>query len=279
MKKILVALFTLFVLVGCTEKGYSQISNGDDIIFKGQDIEYKKSDLYKTLKVSSDTVIEDDILRKIAIKLNVDIDTMSQEAQDEVDMYASLYDEATLMAYKEQLISEKILTELTDIYLDENFKELAKEDNPVKMQMVSFADENTANLFIEEVNSGVDFQTAATDNGYQSECPVRVYFDSDITSLNVKSYINSTASNGLSSIIIETTSSTNENGETVETNTYYVINIESRNAEEFVDDYKTAKLERIGTDGVIEYMFDSHDIKFYDQDLYEKMIAKYEGLK
>lgn len=280
MKKILLVLFSLLIITGCaSQKGYSQLSNGDDIIFKSDDIVYKKSDLYKSLKVSSDDIVENDVLRKIAIKLNVDIDSLSEEAQSEVDMYASLYDEAVLMAYKEQLVSDKIQNKLNEIYLDENLSDLSKEDKPVLMQLVSFDDENTANLFVDEVNAGKDFQTAAKDNGYQDDCATRVYFDDDNLAINVKSYINSTASNGLSSIIVETSTQTDENGNQTDTNKYYVINIESRNIDDFTEEYKAAKLEKIGIDSVKEYMFKNHDVKFYDQDIYEIMIAKYEDLK
>lgn len=279
MKKIITILFSLLILVGCTQKGYSQLSNGDDVIFKGDDIEYKKSDLYKSLKISSDYIIEDDVLRKIATKLDVDIDALGNEADSELEMYQSYYDEATLMAYKEQLISDKILTKLSEIYLNENYTDFVSEDKPIKMQMASFSDESTANQFINDVNAGTDFQTAATNNGYQGDSSMKIYFDSDSIALNVKSYINSTATNGLSTIIVETSSSTDADGNTTETNTYYVVNIESRDVNEFVDEYKSAKLDKLGIDAVKEYMFSKYDVKFYDQDLYEIMYAKYEDLK
>lgn len=287
MKKILIVLFALLMLVGCSSKGYSQISNGEEVIFKGPDSQFTKADLYKQLKVSSEVSIENDILKKIATKLNVDLTEIESTADDTVEMYKSMGYEQVMIAYygsidafRESIISSGVLTKLSEAYIDDNYQKLVENDKPVKMQMVSFTDKETAENFISDVkDNGKTFETAAIDNGYEYECPVSVYLDTDDIALNIKSYLNETADTGLSSLIVNTTSSTDADGNITNTDTYYVLNIVSRDVSEFIEDYKSVKLESIGTEMVKEYMFENHDIKFYDQDIYEIMKEKFEVLQ
>ena len=287
MKKILIALFALLMLVGCSSKGYSKITNGDEIIFKGPDSTFTKADLYKQLKISSEESIENDILRKIATNMGIDLSEIEKNAEDTVDMYKQMgYGQAIIAyygseeAFKQMNIANGVLTKLSEAYIDDNYESLIANDKPVKMQMVTFNDKQTAENFISDVKeNGKTFETAAIDNGYTTECPVSVYLDSDDLSLNVKSYLNETADTGLSSLIVNTNSSTDADGNITNSDTYYVLNIVSRDVDEFKEDYKAVKLESLGSTAVKEYMMSNHDIKFYDQDIYEIMKAQFEVLK
>lgn len=287
MKKILITLFTLLMLVGCSSKGYSSISNGDDVIFKGPDSTYTKADLYKQLKVSSEESIENDILNKIANKMEINLEDVEKEADDLIEMYKSMgYDQAIIAyygsydAFKSYVMSSGVITELAKSYIADNYETLIANDKPVKMQMVKFAEKETAENFIKDVKeNGKTFETAAIDNGYDMECPASVYLDTDDISLNVKSYLNETADTGLSSLIVESSSNTDADGNINTTDTYYVLNIISRNVDEFKDDYEALKLESLDNGAVKEYAFSNHDIKFYDQDIYEIMKAQYEVLQ
>lgn len=282
MKKILITLFALFMLVGCSSKGYSQITNGDEILFKGPNTTYTKSELYKTLKKASEESIENDIINKIAKNMNLDLSGVEQEADEMLELYKSMGYESAILAYygsdeafKQMYINDGIMSLLTGSYVDEKYDELIKEDKPVKLQLASFDNEESANKLIEDVNNGSTFDMAAANNGYSQDTSASVYIDSDDLIIEIKQYLNETETTGLSSII----TSTNLDSTSTSTNTYYVLNIISRDAKEFLDDYKGVKKETLSTSVVKNWLFENHDIEFYDQDIYEMMKATYEVLK
>ena len=289
MKKIFVIALTLLVLVGCTSssKGYSKISNGDEIIFKTPDSTYTKNDLYNVLKVASEESIEQDILNKIADSLDLDLSKIESEAEETMQMYISIgYEQSiissfgSLDAYKQLIISSGKLEELAKKYINDKYSEFINEDKPVKMQFAYFDNQEAAQKLIDDVNKGSTFESSALTNGYQNNCQVNVYLDSDETlPLDVKSYLNDTANTGLSTIITVTTTSNDADGKEVSNETYYVLNVVSRTADEFKEDYIDTKLNNIDVKDVKEYMFETHDIKFYDQDIYEIMKKEYEVLQ
>ena len=286
MKKLLITLFALLMLVGCSSKGYSKISDGDEVLFKGPDITYTKDELYNSLKKASEESIENDIINKIATKMNLDLQKVDEEAEEMLQLYKSMGYESAIIAYygsdesfKQMYINDGILRLLSGKYIDEKYDELISKDKPVKMQLVSFGDEETANKFIEDINSGSTFETAAINNGYTTETTPSVYIDSDDLVVDVKQYLNETNNLGLSSIITSTSSSTDANGNISNLNTYYVLNIISRDAKEFLDDYKAVKQENLDTVTVKNWLFENHNIEFYDQDIYEMMKSTYEVVK
>ena len=81
------------------------------------------------------------------------------------------------------------------------------------------------------------------------------------------------------SIILVSNESTDSDGNKTSIDTYYVLNIVSRNTDDFKDDYIAVKTEKIGVEGVKDYMFNNHEIKFFDQSIYEMMSSKYEVFK
>lgn len=286
MKKILITLFALLMLVGCSSKGYSEVTNGDEVLFKGPNTTYTKSELYRTLKKASEDSIENDIINKIANNMNLDLSSVQQEADEMLELYKSMGYESAIIAYygsdeafKQMYINDGIMGLLTGTYVDEKYDELIKEDKPVKMQLASFDNEESANKLIEDVNNGATFDTAAVNNGYSQETTASVYIDSDDLVVDVKKYLNETNNTGISSIITSTNSSANADGTTTSTNTYYVLNIISRDAKDFLDDYKAVKKEMMSASVVKNWLFENHDIEFYDQDIYEMMISTYEVLK
>lgn len=280
MKKVLIVLFALLVLVGCSDKGYSKLSNGDEVIFKGPDYEYKKDDLYKALKVTSASSIENDILRKIANNLNIDLTELEEEINELIDLYMAMgYDEYSVSMFKESYMASGIIAKLGEVYVSNEFDSFVEEDSPIKMQYAYFDTVEAANSFKADIANGNTFDTAAVNNGYELDCSVNVYLDSDNIPLNVKSYINSSSTTGVTDVIVVTNSTTDADGNITSTDSYYVLNIESRNVEEFKEEYIQAKVEVLGTDEIKNYMFENHKIDFYDQDIYEMMIAEYEALK
>lgn len=286
MKKIIVMLFTLLMLVGCSSKGYSKISIGDDVIFTGPNTKYTKADLYDSLKVCSADAIETDILNKIAANLGIDKTEIEKEAQDMVDMYLSMGYESYIIsyygsseAYKQMYISNATLVKLAEIYVNDNFDKLLAEDKPIKLQLAFFDTLEAAQGLIDAVNAGSTFDMAAIDNGYNQDCSEAIYLDSDELPVDVKSYINDTDTVGLSKIITVTNTATDSDGNSSSTETYYVLNIISRDINDYKDLYITTKAELVDVAEVKSYFFSNHEIKFYDQDIYEIMKEKYEVLQ
>ena len=277
MKKVITLLFVLLLLVGCSSKGYSKLSDGSEVIFTGPNNEsFTKNDLYESLKISSVDAVENDILDKIAESEELDLTDVETEADGLVEMYQQLGYETYIIqyygsieAFKKYYISSGILTLLTNRYVEENYEIFKASDKPVKMKMASFETEEIANKVIEEVNNGSTFEMACANNGYTSEVSEAIYLDSDSDlDYNVKDYLNSTDTTGLSTVI--------ESDSDDDTHVYYVLDITDRDVDNFKDEYITEKVADCDSDDVKNYMFNKHDIEFYDQDIYELMKSEYE---
>lgn len=280
----------MLALCACTSKNNSsKISNGSDLIFKGpNNVSYTKQEMYDLMKDIDAELIVDDILKKIALKNeNVDIEKIESEVDEMVELYVSMGYEAyiisqygTIDAFREYYLSQLLVQELSKVYVIENYDKILADDSPVKMQMGIFTTLEDAQKCIDDVNSGSTFDMAAINNNSTNTPESAVYSDSDSSLVyEVKEYLNSTDTTGLSSIITYTTTTTDTNGNSVESNTYYVLNIESRNADDFKDQYIELKALDQSADTVKNYFFESHDISFYDQEIYKLMSESYEVLK
>ena len=280
MKKVITLLFALLLLVGCSSKGYSKLSDGSEVIFTGPNNEsFTKNDLYESLKISSVDAVENDILDKIAESEELDLTDVEAEADELVEMYQQLGYETYIIqyygsieAFKKYYISSGILTLLTNLYVEENYEIFKADDKPVKMKMANFETEEIANKVIEEVNNGSTFEMACANNGYTNEVSEAIYLDSDSDlDYNIKEYLNSTDTTGLSTVIEGSASNTNE-----DLHIYYVLDITDRDVDNFKDEYITEKVADCDSDDVKNHMFNKHDIEFYDQDIYELMKSEYE---
>lgn len=289
MKKIIVILFALLLLAGCSNANhYSSLSDGDEVIFSGPNMTYTKNDLYKSLKVSSEDAIASDIIDKIALKLDgIDMESINKQADELIETYQSLGYESyiissygSLDAYRKSYVSTLLLSELSKAYVNEKFDELSAEKKPVKMQLASFANEDDAKKCIEDVNNGSTFDMAAVNNNAANAPQSAVYTDDD-TSLvyEVKDYLNSTDTTGVSTIIVSTSSTQDADGNINENNTYYVLNVESRNVADFKDEFVDLLATTVSSDDVRNHFLSSHEIEFFDQDLYKIMTEAFEVLK
>ena len=288
MKKIIIILFSLFLVAACTNRNsYSSLSDGGDVIFSGTEKSYTKDDLYKSLKVSSADAIVNDILKNIALKYIDDMSEIEKEADDLIAEYTELGYEAYIIAYygsmdafRESYVDSLLLNELAKEYVAEKYDELVAEDKPVKMQVASFNSVEEAQQCIDDYSNGSSFDMAALNNNSNEAPQSSIYTDGDSSLVyEVKEYLNSTDSTGVSSIITYATKTTDDEGNDVEDATYYVLNIESRDASEFKDEYIEKAASAASSDDVKEYFLNKHQIRFYDQDLYDLVTAQYEGLK
>lgn len=289
MKKIIIVLFALLLLAGCSDGNhYSSLSNGDDVLFTGPNITYTKNDLYKSLKLSNTSGISSNILDKIALNLDgIDMDQINADADELIETYQSMGYESYIIAsygsveaYRSSYVSSLLLAELCKEYVKEDFDHMVEEKKPVKMQVASFASLEDAEKCIEDVKGGSTFDMAAVNNNADSAPVSSVYTDDDSTlAFEIKDYLNSNENSGVSSVIVNTTTSQGADGSVVENNTYYVLNVESRDVETFKDEAISIMASELSTDDVKNYFLSTHQIEFFDQDLYKSMSSLYEVLK
>ncbi len=289
MKKIIVLLFVLLLMTGCSADSHlSKVSEGETVLFKGPNKTFTKQDLYKQLKVTDSGAITTDIMNKIALaSADIDMDKINADADELINTYKEMgYEDyiiasyGSMEAYKDSYISTLLFSELSKLYVKDNYDTIIGEDKPVKMAIASFDSEEEALKCIEDVNNGSTFDMAAANNNSINTPSTSVYSDSDQSLVyEVKEYLNSTDKTGLSTVIVNIATSTDADGNQTEKKTYYVLNIESRNADEFKDEYIELKAAETEAETVRNHFMSSHEIKFYDQDLYELMSSTYEVLK
>jgi hypothetical protein len=289
MKKIIVLLFVLLLMAGCSADSHlSKVSEGETVLFKGPNKTFTKQDLYKQLKVTDSGAITTDIMNKIALaSADIDMDKINADADELINTYKEMgYEDyiiasyGSMEAYKDSYISTLLFSELSKLYVKDNYDTIIGDDKPVKMAIASFDSEEEALKCIEDVNNGSTFDMAAANNNSINTPSTSVYSDSDQSLVyEVKEYLNSTDKTGLSTVIVNIATSTDADGNQTEKKTYYVLNIESRNADEFKDEYIELKAAETEAETVRNHFMSSHEIKFYDQDLYELMSSTYEVLK
>ena len=290
MKKILALLVVLMTVAGCSaSRSYSYLENGNEVLFKGPDnISYTRNDLYKSLKLSAGDIIIEDILKRIARQsTDIDIEAIEKEADELINSYISNDLEAYITAsygsvdaYRSAYISSAIMNALAELYATENYDGLIAERKPIKMQVASFAELENAEKCIADFNNAVTFDMAAANNSSVSTAQAQIYMDDDSTlDLEVKDYINSTDTTGISTIITHVTTSTDADGKEVETPSYYVLNIISRTPDEFKDEVITELAADVDQDTLTDYFLNKHEYSIYDQDLYEVLSTKNEVFK
>lgn len=292
MKRIALALIALLLLVGCSSKefsskNYAQVSGGDEVIFTYPDGKnYTKQDLFNNLKnFDYSSTILSEICKKIGTAEGLDMEQFANDAEEYINNFKENGAEYIITYYggekvmTDTFIATKIMEVFNERYVEENFDSLLAEDKPVKAQLASFDILEDAEKFIEMVNDGSSFEMAAAELGYGKEASPTVYVDSDELTLEVKDYLLNNSDNGLSPVLTTVKTTSDASGNSVETPVYYVLNIISRDINEFKEEYVTKASANIESDTILDYMFKKFDIRFYDQRTYEMMSKIYEALR
>ena len=287
MKKIIFVLLALLMLCSCTNSNnmYSQISE-DEVLFSGPDnYSYSKSQLYKAMKADAGESIVYDILKRIALDNNlVNLEELEKQADEFIETYTSMGYESyivsyygSLDAYKDAYVESLIMTELAKHYVTDNYTTLVAENKPVKMQVANFEKIEDAQKCIEDFNNGSTFDMAAINNNANNAPESAVYLDSDSTLVyDVKQYVNESNGTGISDVITYSTSTSTDAG-TNTNETYYVVNIESRNADDFKDQFIELLTNTTNLDTIEKHYLTQHNIEYFDQDLYKIMTERKEN--
>lgn len=288
MKKIVIMLALAFLLVGCTSKNPT-ITNGDEVIFESIDTKYSAANLFEDLKVQDYTsVIMSDIVKKIGTLENIDITSIENETEatikELVDGGSEYYIEyyyGTVDAYREQTILNEIITELLNNKAKESFDEYKESSKPYKAEVAFFETAEDAKKVIEQVNSGEHtFAFAASENGFTGEVTEKIYTDGSDLPLEVKDYVLNTSTGGMSDVIQSSTIATDAEGNSAITPRYYLVNVISKNADEFKDDFISYLANEIlDSKVVLGELMSKHNVKVYDQRTYELLKKNYGDFK
>ena len=287
MKKLLVILICLLSLAGCSNKpGYAKVSDGDEVIFEGPNIKYTKEELFDVLKLNSQTALEEEFIENIAKDKGIDTESFDNDAQDYVDAMIEYGLESTIISYygsveafKEMYKEQLLETALVKNYVEGKYDEYKTQDSPKLIQTINFEDEETAVKFMNDVNGGMSFEEAATENGYTSDVSSYVVLASDSLATGIRDYVDNTDKLGLSTIISDVTSSTDADGNATETTKYYLVNVVENDVENFKEQYIETKASEISLSNILDALLKEYNIEFFDQDLYDVMSAAHEGLK
>ena len=281
LTKALLVLTTLS-LVGCGSSANVSFANEELVsgavsVTKGQLFEdFKKQDGAKTYVLQ-------EILEVLAEKEGFDIDEIKADAQEQIDQiketsptYVEYYGEETLLKY---YIASEYEEKLFNQYIEINFDELVSENPSFYANIATFSSEEEANTALESINAGTDFAEACAAVDSTISADAEVYMDDDENlPVEVKEFVNSTDS-GLSDVIVASSSTTTTDGTTIVTNTYYLINLISKNVEDYKDEFVSYMSSEIESATVYNYYFEKYNVQIYDQDIYEALSEVYDSLK
>lgn len=284
MKKILCVLFTLLMLCACgSSNANTMISSPDTVVLENSDSKVTKQELYEMMKASASSEILNNIFNSIAELYDIDLKEIEEEADSYIAMYESMgytsyieYYYGSLEAYRSSIINSAIVGTLGEEYIKDNFDKQVENDKPVKMQMVTFDSIEKAQALVDAVNSGSTFDMAAIAQGVETAPVASVYLDGSDLDIIIKEYLNSTDTTGLSTIITTTTTAKNDEGEDVEALEYNVLNIVSRDVEDFKDEYITIAASSLEEATIRQYFLTKHKVTIHDQDIYDQISKNYE---
>lgn len=290
MKKLLVVLNCLFILTACGKAHYSTVSDGDSVIFSKPDgSSYTKQDLYETMKNNDITdILTINIVSKLAELEGIDIDSIKSEVGESINSLVESGYESFITSYYGSIenytnssVANRALNALSENQIENNFDKYVEEYSPYKAEIVYFDDKDLAQAVLDAVNNNENtFEYACTENGYDGEVTETLYTDSDDDlPVEVKDYVLNAENTGLSGLIEVTTTITDSDGNSTVTSRYYIVNLISKNVEDFKDEFISTVASDIDSDTTINTLLEKYGLEAHDQRVYELLKAKYEATK
>ncbi len=290
MKKILIIL-TLVLLSACSSNHYSNVSDGDEVLFSNSDgsISFTKQELYETMKNNDVAdLLKIRIVEKLGTIEGVDIESIKSEVEESVNQMVEAGYESFIISYygsvesyKNSSISSEILVSLCENEVNNNFDSYVEDNDPYKAEIVYFDTKEAAQAVLDAVNNEENtFEYACTENGYTSEVTSTLYTDTDSDlPVDVKEWVLNTEEAKLSDIIeVSTTVNDSDGNSTVDTR-YYLVNLISKNVEDFKDEFVDNIVSSMDKDEVVNDLLEKYEISIYDQRVYEMLKEEYEAIK
>lgn len=288
MKKILTICILALLLVGCGTNE-ANISVTDTQIWTSPNKTYTSNDLNKVMKTQdySATIIAS-IEKTIAEKEGIDVAKIENDAiasYDEIinSGYGSYIDYyyGSKESYIDNTVSGSVVDELRTKLINNKYEDLKNEYLPYLAEVVYFNTEDEANKTIADYKEGLGtFEFIASQNGYAETIEEKVYTDQSDLPIEVKEAIQNINGNGLTDVIQTSVTANSADGNSVVTPRYYVVNIISKNSDEFKDKFVSyLASEVITADDVINDYLKTYKVKIHDQTTYNLLKDKYQGLE
>jgi len=290
MKKLLIALITVLVLAGCSSSTNSAalVNDGDAVIWEHGDTKYTKQQLNTDMKKNdfSSFVIMNYMLyvgEKEGLDLEAHNEEIEKTAQEMIDNGTEAlinYYYGTIDNFKKMSLYYQVINDLASNKVKENLDTYISEYKPYKAQFAFFDNKEAAEKLIKDVKAGGDFATLAKEAGYSLDASAQIYNDkSENVIIEIKDYVNNSKELGLSDVITASTTTTDANGNSVQTPRYYVLNLIDKDANNFKEELITQLASEIEEKTIINEAIAKYPLNIYDQATYELLSSTYEGIK
>ena len=164
MKKIISLLTILLILVGCSSNSSTQISDKDDVLFKIEDTSVTKGEVYNMLRYQQvgQIIINDaqNMLVESKVELTDEIRAEAQEMLEESKEQFGDYFEAYYGRGDDEELLETVFIpavrqrKLLENYFEDNKDTIISEADPVKLNILYYDSQETAQNAIDLLNDG-----------------------------------------------------------------------------------------------------------------------------
>jgi len=290
MKKLLITLFAILLLAGCSSSSDSAalVNNGDEVIFEYGDTKYTKQQLNTDMKKNDfSSIIIQDYMLYVAEKEGLDLTAHNTEIEESVKQMQESGSDALITYYygsvdnyKKIALYYNVLNDFATNKVKENLDSYISEYKPYKAQYAFFDNKDAAEKLIKDVKAGGDFATLAKEAGYTQDASAQIYNDkSESVIIEIKEFVNNATATGLSDVITTSTTTTDANGNSVQTPRYYVVNLIDKDANNFKDELIAQLAAEIEETTIVNEAIAKYPLTIYDQATYEVLSAAYEGIK
>lgn len=164
MKKIISLLTILLILVGCSSNSSTQITDKDDVLFKIEDTSVTKGEVYNMLRYQQvgQIIINDaqNMLVESKVELTDEIRAEAQEMLEESKEQFGDYFEAYYGSGDDEELLETVFIpavrqrKLLENYFEDNKDTIISEADPVKLNILYYDSQETAQNAIDLLNDG-----------------------------------------------------------------------------------------------------------------------------
>lgn len=288
MKKIFAILLCLLFLTACSSNS-AMVTEKSEAIISGDGVNYTKQDFFDDMKNNDYTstiaraiyedlaILEGFDMEGLEDEVEKDLNDLKEEYGDDFETAASYYGGEEVL--KESIRLSNLVEKLSNQYFEDNEESLLEEYHPVLGKAIYFDDLDSANKMLDLLNDGVDFDKAAKEAGYEEDIVSEVITDKSDLPYEVKSYFNDTNEVGHSNVLASVITSTDADGNSIDTNRYYLCAILDTDVNNFKEDFYTVLSENYDSDTIIDSYLSKYDVEVYDQRTYDLVHQTFEAFE